>query len=322
MRTRTGPPPTAAGLLRPRWRGRRGRLEVWYSTITEPRTGTGIWLHHELVAPTDGRNAYAHGWAGVFPADGAPVLARFGPVSWRQPEPPDVYDADEVAVSADRLRGRAGDVSWELRRSGGGEPLYTFPRWAWRYGVLPAAQIVPLPAARFTGALRYGESTVELDGAPGNVAHIDGHGNAARWAWLHADLGDGDVCEVVAAVAKRPGLARLPVLPMVRLRLGGVDLPPADPLLGAAGLRAEIGLPHWTVTGRLGPARLRIEVNQPADGTLAVDYTDPDGSRAVCHNSERADALIIVQRRAGGEWRTWRRWTLLGTAHAEVGTRE
>jgi hypothetical protein len=80
-------------------------------------------------------------------------------------------------------------------------------------------------------------------------------------------------------------------------------------------------LPRWTVTGRLGTARLRIEVNQPADRTLAVDYTDPDGSPAVCHNSERADALIIVQRRTNGEWRTWRRWTLLGTAHAEVGHR-
>jgi hypothetical protein len=321
MRTRSGPPPTAADLLRARWRGRAGRLEVWYSTITEPRTGTGVWLHHELVAPSDGGDPYAHGWAGIFPADAAPVLARFGPVPWQPPDAPDVYRADGVTVSADRLRGRAGDISWDLTRAGGGDPLYTFPRWAWRHDILPAAQIVPLPAARFAGTLRYGDSIVELDGAPGNVAHIDGHGNAARWAWLHADLGGGDVCEVVAAVATRPGLSRLPALPMVALRVGGVDLSAGDPLLAAARLRADIGLPRWTVTGRLGSARLRIEVNQPADRTLAVDYTNPDGSPAICHNSERADALIILQRRANGEWRTWRRWTLLGTAHAEVGSR-
>jgi hypothetical protein len=321
IRTRPDPPPTAADLLRPRWRGRAGRLEVWYSTITDPRTGTGVWLHHELVAPADGGDPYAHGWAGIFPVDAAPVLARFGRVPWQAPAAPDVYRADGVTVSADRLQGRAGDVCWDLNRSGGGDPLYTFPRWAWRHDLLPAAQIVPLPAARFTGTLRYGRSTLELADAPGNVAHIDGHGNAARWAWLHADLGDGDVCEVVAAVAARPGLSRLPALAMVRLRVGGVDLPAADPLLAAARLRADLGLPRWTVTGRFGSARLRIEVTQHADRTLAVDYTGPDGHPAVCHNSECADALILVERRGGGRWRTWRRWTLDGTAHAEVGSR-
>jgi hypothetical protein len=321
VRTSPAPPPTAAELLRLRWRGRPGRLEVWYSTITDPRTGTGVWLHHELVAPGNGGDPYAHGWAGVFPPDEAPVLARFGPVPWQAPDGPEVYRADGVTVSVDRLCGRAGDVSWDLNRAGGGDPLYTFPRWAWRHDVLPAAQIVPLPAARFTGTLRYGQSSVELDGAPGNVAHIDGHGNAARWAWLHADLGDGDVCEVVAAVAARPGLSRLPALPMVRLRVGGVDLPPADPLLASARLHADIGLPQWTVRGPFGSARLRIDVTQPADRTLAVDYTGPDGAAAVCHNSERADALILVERRSGGRWRTWRRWTLDGTAHAEVGSR-
>ncbi|NJC73553.1 hypothetical protein HC031_28065 [Planosporangium thailandense] len=322
VRTRTDPPPTAADLLRPRWRGRPGRLEVWYATITEPRTGTGLWLHHELVAPGDGAAPYAHGWTGVFPAGAAPVLARFGPVPWRAPDGPEVYRAGEVTVSADRLRGSAGDLSWDLRRCGGGAPLYTFPRWAWRHDVLPAAQIVPLPAATFTGTLRYGQTVVELARAPGNIARIDGHGNAARWAWLHADLGGGDVCEVVAAVAARPWLSRLPALPMVRLRVGGVDLPGGDPLLGAARLRADLDLPHWTVTGRLGGARLRIDVIQPADRTLAVEYVNPDGSPVVCHNTERAHARIVVERRTGGQWRTWRSWTLDGTAHAEVGRRE
>ena len=39
----------------PRWRGQAGRLEVWYLTATDPRTGTGLWLHHEVVAPTEWR---------------------------------------------------------------------------------------------------------------------------------------------------------------------------------------------------------------------------------------------------------------------------
>ena len=55
-----------------RWRGQPGRLEVWYSTLTDPTTGTGFWLHTELVAPTSGA-AFLHGWAAAFPVDGPPV---------------------------------------------------------------------------------------------------------------------------------------------------------------------------------------------------------------------------------------------------------
>ncbi|MGH3391419.1 MAG: hypothetical protein ACRDOO_21330, partial [Actinomadura sp.] len=191
--------------LRSRWRGQRGRLEVWYTTLTDPATGTGVWLHHELVAPSDGGPARAHGWTTVFPPGERPVLGRFGPCDWLDPGG-DVFVAGDVRMSADRLTGSAGDLTWDLTRSGGGAPLYTFPRWAWERELLPAAQMVPAPTATFTGTVRVAGRDLDLSGAPGGTARIYGHGNARRWAWLHADLGDGDVCEVVAAVSTRPGL--------------------------------------------------------------------------------------------------------------------
>ncbi len=307
--------------MRSRWRGRPGRLEVWYTTLTDPRTGTGLWLHHELVAPADGTPAYAHGWAALFPRSGSPVLSRFGPVPWREPEEPAVFTTGDVTLTPDRLYGTAGDdMSWDLTATGGGEPLYTFPRWSWERELLPAAQIVPAPTASFTGIVRCGQSTVDLSGAPGGTARIYGHGNAKRWAWLHADLGDGDVCEVVAAVSTRRGLDLLPPLPMVRLRVGGSDLTAGDPLLAALRFRASIGRPQWTVRGRFGDRRLAVTVTLPAERTVAVDYTGPDGSTAVCHNSERADAAIALERFGPDGWRRERYWELAGTAHAEVGT--
>jgi hypothetical protein len=232
-------------------------LEVWYTTLTDPATGTGVWLHHELAVPKDGGPARALGWAAVFPPGGAPVFGRFGPYDWR---PGPAFAAGNVEVTADRLTGSAGELAWELRRSGGGRTLYTFPRWAWERELLPAAQIVPAPAARFDGTVRFGERVLELAGAPGASARIYGHGNARRWGWLHADLGDGDVCEVVAAVSTRPGLDRLPPLPFVRLRVGGTEWPSGDPLLAALRMRADLRLPTWTVRGRIGDRRIRIEV--------------------------------------------------------------
>ncbi len=305
--------------MRPRWRGRRGRLEVWYSTLTDPVTGTGIWLHHELVAPTGEAPPYAHGWAAAFPTGGAPVVARFGPAPWQPPSGEEVFAAEGVTVSADRLAGSADALAWELSRHGGGAPLYTFPRWSWRRELLPAVQIVPYPSATFTGTVHIGPATLRLDRAPGNCARVYGHGNARRWGWLHADLGGGDVVEVVAGVSTRPLLRLLPPLPFVRLRLGGVEWPGGDPLVAALSCHAQLGLPTWTVRGRSGDARIRIEVTQPTDRTLSLDYRNPDGSAAVCHNTERADAIIVLQRIQGREWVTQRRWELDGTAHAEIG---
>lgn len=308
--------------LEPRWRGERGRLEVWYTTLTDPATGTGVWLHHELVAPTDGGEPRLLGWAAMFPPGEPPTLARFGPDPWRTPSPGHLVDGPTGTRTAERIAGSAGELSWELAAVSSGGPLFTFPRWAWRTGLLPAAQIVPQPSAEFHGTVRLGDRTLELAGARGATAHIYGHGNAERWAWLHADLGDGDVAEVVAAVSTRPILRALPPLPFLRLRIGGREWPAGDPLLAAFRLHAEIDLPTWRVWGRIGEHRVRVEVTQPPAATVAVDYADPDGRGAVCRNSERADATILLEQRRDGHWHRHRAWKLTATAHAEVGTRD
>jgi hypothetical protein len=308
-------------LWRPRWRGQAGRLEVWYTTLTDPASGTGLWLHHELVAPSDGAPAYGHGWVGLFPADAPPEMARFGPVDWAPPDEGYAFASGDVTVTDTRLAGNAGEFGWDLTASGGGPPLFTFPPWAWRRELLPAAQVVPAPAAAYDGTVRFGATELRLADAPGATGRIYGHGNALRWAWLHADLGGGDVLEIVAAVSTRPGMRLLRPLPFVRLRIGGAEWPAADPLLAAWRFRARIDLPRWSVTGGYGGRRLRVDVEQPPERTLAVPYRDPDGRAAVCHNSERSDASIVLQRRTGGTWVEERRWTLVGTAHAEVGLR-
>jgi hypothetical protein len=306
-------------LFRSRWRGQPGRLEVWYTTLTDPATGTGVWVHHELVSPSDGAEAHAHGWAAVFPPGEKPVLARFAPSAWRSPG--GGFTCAGVDVTAAGLRGQAGDLTWDLTPTRPDDrPLYTFPRWAWQRELLPAAQIVPHPAQRFSGTVRNGDRVLELRQAPGATARIYGHGNARRWVWLHADLGNGDVCEVVAAVSTRPGLDRLRPLPFVRLRVDGEDWPRGS-LRAARALRATVDLPTWTVHGRVGNRALHVEVTMPEDETVCVDYADPDGSPLVCHNSERAVAEVGFSRRVGRRWRAEHRWRLDGTAHAEVGLR-
>ena len=347
-------------LHRRRWDGRPGRLEVWYETFTDPGTGTGYWLHHELVAPaaaparpgsarSSARRASApfgadsataepagpgrapsraldeglragphvHGWMAVFPPGVAPTLARYGPLPvGAGPSPA----GGEVEVSRGVRRGAAGSLRWDLRFTGTAPPVLTFPAAAWRHELLPGAQVVAVPTAVFSGTIETEGRTVDICDAPGASARVYGHGNAERWAWLHADLGGGDLLEVVAASPRRPGLRYLPPVTLVQLRLGGRDWP-AKPLLAAARFRCRLDFPRWTVTGIAGDRRLAVDVHVPAERSVAVDYSDPDGAPSTCTNSERADATVVVQRRRGGRWTDERSWELAGTAHAEVGMR-
>jgi hypothetical protein len=300
----------------PRWKGQPERTEVWYATFTDPATGTGFWVHVELVAPADGGAAFGHGWVAVFPGhtgDAAkPRCERFGPAPAGRPQPPAWFDAAGVRLTPDAIHGPGFDLAYTSE----GPPIYTFGRWAWDHEALPGAQVVPAPNARFTGTI----GGVEVEGALGAVAHIYGHGNAQRWGWLHADLGGGDVLEIVSAVSRRPGLRRLPPLALVQLRRNGEDWP-GEPLASASLFRTKLGLPTWTVRGTVGRTRLRVEVTIPEDRAVAVDYADPDGAPAVCVNSERADAAITVDRLTGRRWVQDSAWRLDGTAHAEVGRR-
>ncbi|WP_328868908.1 hypothetical protein OHT76_01790 [Streptomyces sp. NBC_00287] len=309
--------------LASRWDGTPGRTEVWYTTLTDPATGTGVWLHHEVVAPTDGSGAHAHGWVAVFPKDGPVEHARFRPVPWTGP--PQGFLTEDVSALPGRLAGSAGSFTWELTETPQGAPVHTFPRWSWRRPWLPASQMLPAARCRYDGTIRYGAGELRLEGAVGASARIYGHGNARRWAWLHADLGGGDVLEIIAAVSMRRGLRRLPPLVFLRLLHDGRTWPrraerTAVGLAGSSRFRADIGLPEWRVTGRAGRRRIRVTVTQPPERTLALTYTDPDGSAAVCRNSETADAVVSLEH-WWGRWRQEAVWRLSGTAHAEVGDR-
>lgn len=301
---------TAAGAYgAPRWRGSPGRLEVWYATFTNRADGTGVWIHHETVAPLDGAAAYGHGWIAVFGPTAAPVLERFGP----GPAEPGAgwHAVAGCGIGDGWLRGGAGALTWDLTFADDSRPLFTFPRSVWARELLPAAQIVPWPSAAFTGEITIAGRRVTVD-ASGAVARIYGHGSAHRWGWVHADLDGEGTLEIVAATARRAGLRLLPPLALVQLRRPGVPDWPHRPLAAAPLLRTRLRPDGFSVRGRVGRRRLDVDVRIPPAGAVALTYVDPDGSTALCTNSERASATIDL-----GD----RRWALEATVHAEVGTR-
>lgn len=309
---------------RPRWSGQAGRLEVWYLTATDKATGAGLWIHHEVVSPTAGSAAHAHGWISWFPADRdePPRTERFGPTSLT---PEDLgaggcwHRGAGAAIGPERLEGQIGSMTWELALApGDGPALYTFPRSVWSRELLPGAQVVPVPSGRLIGVVTVDGNEHRFDGRAG-LAHIWGHGNAQRWCWLHADLGGGDVLELVSATARRAGLRRVPPLAMVQLRADGRDWP-RHPLAAAPLVRTRILDGGFTVRGVIGRRRLRIDAALPRDRSVVLDYVDPDGAPARCTNTEQASVDVRIETWAG-RWKPLHSWTLDGTAHAEIGDR-
>jgi hypothetical protein len=300
----------------PRWRGAPGRLEVWYATLSDPVTRAGLWVHCETVAPTNGGAPYAHGWVTWFPADGLPRTERFGPEPVQPAAGTAWFDAAGVRAGADGLTGRAGSLAWDLSWKDTGTPLWTFPRVTWERELLPGAQVVLAPTGDFSGSLTLKSQagdTHRVDGWRGGVAHIYGHGNAKRWGWIHADLGDDDVLVVVSAVSHKPGLRRLAPLAFVRARIDGKDWPTGPgSILPSLRMRTTLGAQHWQLEGRIGKSKVLIRVDQPPDRCVSLSYTDPDGATAVCTNTEQADIHIEIDDR---------HWSVLGTGHAEVGLR-
>lgn len=298
----------------PRWRGQPGRLEVWYATLSDPVSSAGLWLHHEIVAPTT-EPAYGHGWVTWFPAEQPPRTERFGPVPIQpavDPADPDAawFHAADTRAAYQRFTGQAGSLAWELSWTDTGTPLWTFARAAWERELLPGAQVVIAPTADFTGSVTVAGAALPVDGWRGGVSHIYGHGNARRWGWIHADLGGGDVLEVVTAVSHKPGLRRLKPMAFIRFRLDGKDWPARG--LPSPRMRTTLGLTHWQLEGRIDGRQVLIRVDQPAQRCISLGYTDPDGAAAVCTNTEQADVYVEIDDR---------RWSVLGTGHAEVGLR-
>ncbi|MDC8997179.1 hypothetical protein PR370_24110 [Mycobacterium marinum] len=300
----------------PRWQGKPGRLEVWYATLSDPSTQAGLWVHYETVAPTTGDAPYAHGWATWFPPDGPPRTGRFGPAPVGPATGAAWFEAAGARAAHESLTGRAGSLSWDLSWKDAAAPLWTFPRVAWERELLPGAQVVLAPTAEFSGSLTVGDTSHPIGGWRGGVAHIYGHGNAKRWGWIHADLGHGDVLEVVTAVSHKPGLRRLAPMAFVRFRIDGKDWP-ASPLPSLR-MRTTLGIAHWQLEGRIDGRDVLIRVDQPAERCVSLQYTDPDGGKAVCTNTERADVHVEISRNRVIE----RSWSVLGTGHAEVGLRD
>jgi hypothetical protein len=315
------------------WDGAPGHYEVHYVTLTDPATGTGVWIRQTLLAPTDGGAGECAVWFAAMTGDGR-RMARKLPLPLDRlsatAEPFQLCTGDAVLTDrgmAGEVPGAAWELSWEPRLP----PAELVPGLLRRARVARTILVVPHPDLAISGWVDAGGRRLELDGVRGAQAHVWGSQHAHRWAWAHANdletLGGEPVpdsfFEGASVRVLRGGREAGPATPVVA-RIRGRDLRATSPLR-VVRATSRFGLTSWHAEVQAGDQRLGVEVDAPRASLVGVTYHDPDGTPAYCYNSEVASLRLHVwDRTARGRFGWALRETLQarGRAHFEVGQRE
>src|SRR5437660_12244303 len=105
-----------------RWDGKPGHYEVYYLTLTDSRSGVGVWIRYTLLAPLPGAGAApsASLWfLAMDPRRDGPVTigrkATFAIEHLQARSDPFELRIGEATLSNDGIVGGFEDVSWDLR---------------------------------------------------------------------------------------------------------------------------------------------------------------------------------------------------------------
>lgn len=304
-----------------RWDREPGHYEVYYLTTTDPRTGTGLWIRYTMVAQLHEPPQWSLWFMATFPD--APAVARkltVGEAAWE--DDPFRLEIAGAELTDGGMRGGVQDVAWDLTWTAGRSYEHVHPLLA-RAKIAKTVLCLPHGDVAVHGTVTLpGGRTLTLDGVHGGQAHLWGSKHSARWTWAHCgdfDGADDTFFDGVSVYVPRFGREIGPSTPVVG-RFLGEDFAATSPLTVLRGT-SDFGLTTWTFDVRSGKRRIHGVVDAPRDSLVGVTYTDPDGERAYCYNSEVATMRLTVLDQAGRGWLEREHLESLGRAHFEYGQR-
>lgn len=274
-----------------------GHYESFYLRAAHPAEALGVWIRY-TVHKRPGAEPNGSLWFTLFDgaADGGPVARK---VTHPGPRAANFIEIDSSRFGPGAVNGQAGDAAWELTYDEGAEPLLHLPR-EWMYGAkIPRTKTLsPHPIALFSGRVRIGERSVELDRWPGMVGHNWGAEHAERWVWMHGTAFEGHGADTWIDVA------------IGRVRVGPFTTPwIANGALSLGGERHRLGGIERLRSTRVRETPTRCEFELPGDGIevsgsagsdpgnfVAWVYADPAGPEHNTANCSIADMTLTVRR--------------------------
>src|SRR5581483_7242009 len=118
-------------LERPRWKGQRPWLEMWFASVLDADRRRALWVRQTLFVPPsgEGRATIWGAWFDAGSRGGAPTTwsaKRFVPIDRAQlptdgansPDAP-LITIDDTWLSSTGAAGQVGQLAWDVRWTGG-----------------------------------------------------------------------------------------------------------------------------------------------------------------------------------------------------------
>jgi hypothetical protein len=277
-----------------------GHVESYFLKLNDPAQNKALWIKFTLLCPKD-KPAQTVGevWAIAFDAaspektvafkETYPVgecrLARerldlkFGESCYRE------------GITQGRLKGAAGDLSWDLTMTAGEAPLIPFPM-SWKYAAkIPKSKTkTPYPASRFSGTFTVNGETITVNNVPGMQGHNWGSEHSHLYAWSHCSAFDGHGDDTwFEGFSSRVKIGPLvtPYLSMAFLSVRGRRYLFNDlKALRSKDIQVEDNAWRFTIEG--GEFSLRGRISAPKEKFIALKYYNPNGALSYCLNSKIA----------------------------------
>jgi len=281
--------------------------ESRFIRANHPERPQALWLRETLLLTSAGA-ASADVWVMVFNP------ASHGNRALKQP-----YPVEKAEFGSDPWAVRIGDAilddghargslpgprtaSWDLRITGGGEPvkLLTDRQYSTRF---PSAKTsVRSPLARFDGHLIVDDDRVELDGWAGSVNHNWGRRHTPAYAFGQVcgfDTAPSSSLEIVTARAG-VGPLTLPPVTLLVFRHGDREFA-VRTVLAARRTSGEYEPFHWSFSARFDDVLLDGEISCGRADVIGLNYTDTNGKPKYCYNSAVATCRIKLSGSLSGE---------------------
>jgi hypothetical protein len=319
-----------------RWNGHSApHYEVWFLTLNHRASRRGFWFRYTLespVGPANDNNPSAALWAAVFSCESPE--RNFGLRSNYAIDQLSIAGREDfslrigegsfsLAGAAGRVTNRDHTIEWDLKYVPC-ETTYHHVSRALIQLVRPTSFVCsPNLDTRFSGRISIDGENISLENEPGCQSHLWGRKHVDEWVWVHSNAFENNPGTVFEGLAARPRRAgrKLPPVQSLYLRHRGEEHRFIR-LRFAEQWQRKLGMGYWSFSAMNSRVYIEGAAQCRLRDMLQAEYSDPDGEKLFCINSEVANLKIRLFRRMHGiRWRHMETIKAYATAHVEHGSR-
>jgi Tocopherol cyclase len=319
-----------------RWDGGSApHYEVWFLTLNHSASQRGFWFRYTLESPVGSANhsqPRAVLWAAVFnrrlPEHNIGLKREYSidQFAFEGGEKFSLrlgYGLFSSSGAAGRVDSDGHSIEWDLSYVPCSKTYQHVSRTLIQAARPSSFVCSPNLDTRFSGRIVVDGEDIVLDREPGCQSHLWGRKHVDDWVWVHSNAFEkhpGTVFEGLAARPRRAG-HMLPPIQSLYLRHRGEEHRFVRVRL-AEQWRRNLGMGYWSFSAMNTRSYVEGAAQCRLRDMLQAEYSDPDGERLYCINSEVANLKIRLFRRVHGiRWRHVETIKAYGTAHLEHASR-